>query len=186
VLGARHLLFEPAAGLYRHAWHVTQAKPLGLRWSRANGWMVLAQVELLAALPPDHRRFAEVRTAFGEHAAGLRRAQDPAGGWHQVLDHPESWLETSGTGMFVYGLARGVNEGWLDRSYAPDARRGWAALRRKVTPDGDVVDVCGSTDIGDLNYYLNRPRLQGDLHGFGPLLLAGSEVIRLPSSAPGR
>ncbi len=78
VLGARHLLFEPAAGLYWHAWHVAQAKPLGLRWGRANGWMVLTQVELLAALPPDHPRFTEVRTAFVEHAAGLRRVQDPA------------------------------------------------------------------------------------------------------------
>ena len=184
VLGARHLLFEPAVGLYRHAWHVAQAKPLGLRWGRANGWMVLTQVELLAALPSAHPRFTEVRTAFVEHAAGLRKAQDPAGGWHQVLDHPESWLETSCTGMFVYGLARGVNEGWLDRSYAQDALRGWSALRRKVTPDGDVVDVCGSTDIGDLNYYLNRPRLQGDLHGFGPFLLAASEVIRLRQSSP--
>jgi unsaturated rhamnogalacturonyl hydrolase len=47
------------------------------------------------------------------------------------------------------------------------------------TAHGDVIDVCASTDIGDLKYYLNRPRLQGDLHGFGPFLLAGSEIIRL-------
>lgn len=186
VRGARRFLFEPAAGLYRHAWHVPQGKPLGQFWGRANGWMVLAQVELLSALPADHPCLAEVRTAFAAHAAGLRRSQDPAGGWHQVLDHPESWIESSCTGMFVYGLARGVNEGWLDHSFAQDARRGWAALRRKVAPDGDVIDVCGSTDIGDLNYYLNRPRLRGDLHGFGPFLLAASEVIRLPSADSGR
>lgn len=79
--------------------------------------------------------------------------------------------------MFTYGLARGANEGWLDRSYLEDARRGWEALRAKVTPGGDVIDVCGSTDVGDLDYYLKRPRLRGDLHGFGPFLLAGAEII---------
>lgn len=186
VLGSHRRLFDSERRLYRHAWDVKTGRPLGEFWGRANGWMVLAQVDLLAALPPDHPRFAEVRAAFAQHAAGLRDVQDPAGGWHQVLDHPESWLETSCTGMFVYGLARGVNEGWLDRSFAADARRGWSALRQKVTPDGDVVDVCGSTDIGDLNYYLKRPRLQGDLHGFGPFLLAASEVIRLASAVPDR
>jgi rhamnogalacturonyl hydrolase YesR len=109
---------------------------------------------------------------------GIRRCQDPAGGWHQVLDHPESWIETSCTGMFVYGLARGVNEGWLDGSFSEPARRGWEALKTKVTADGDLVDVCGSTDVGDLAFYLKRPRLQGDLHGFGSFLLAGAEILR--------
>lgn len=179
VLGCRRWLFEPQDGLYRHAWDVQKGRPLGLHWGRANGWMVLAQVELLAGLPREHSRYAEVRAAFAEHAAGLRRCQDRGGGWHQLLDHPESWIETSCTGMFVYGLTRGVNEGWLDRSYAKVACDGWAALRAKVTADGDIVDVCGSTDVGDVNYYLHRPRLQGDLHGFGPFLLAGSEIIRM-------
>jgi rhamnogalacturonyl hydrolase YesR len=152
--------------------------------------MVLATVELLAALPPDHPRRAEVLDLFTRQADGLRRWQDAGGGWHQVLDHPESWIETSGTAMFTYGLARGVNEGWLDRSFANNARRGWQALQAKITADGDVLDVCASTDTGDLAYYLTRPRLKGDLHGYGSVLLAGAEVAfidhatRCPKLAP--
>lgn len=179
VLGTRRVLLKPDAGLYRHAWDVKTGRPLGELWGRANGWMVLVQVELLAALPATHPRRAEVLAAFVAHAEALRRAQDPAGGWHQLLDHPESWIETSSTGMFVYGLTRGVNEGWLDPSFAADARRGWQALCKKITADGDVVDVCASTDVGDVTFYLNRPRLAGDLHGFGPFLLAGAEILRL-------
>lgn len=83
--------------------------------------------------------------------------------------------------MFTYALARGVNEGWIDASNAPAALAGWQALKSKVTAEGDVTDVCGSTDIGDVAYYLKRPRLNGDLHGFGPLLLAGGEVLRFRS-----
>jgi rhamnogalacturonyl hydrolase YesR len=184
VLGSHRVLRDDASGLYRHGWDVKNAQPLGHLWGRVNGWMVLAQVELLAALPADHPRRAEVLAIFAAHAAALRRAQNPAGGWHQLLDDPTTWLETSCTGMFVYGLARGVNERWLDAAFAADARRGWSALTTKITPEGDIVDVCGSTDIGDSTYYRNRPRLRGDLHGFGPFLLAGAEILQLTRSAP--
>ena len=52
-------------------------------------------------------------------------------------------------------------------------------LTDMITPEGDLLDVCGSTDTGDLKYYFNRPRLQGDLHGFGSYLLAGAEIVRM-------
>jgi rhamnogalacturonyl hydrolase YesR len=139
---------------------------------------VLAHIELLAALPADHPARPEVLAAFRRHMEGLRRCQHPEGGWHQVLDHPESWIETSATGMITYGMARGAREGWLDPGFARDARAGWRRLRQKVTADGDLTDVCASTDVGDLAYYLGRPRLRGDLHGYGSFLLAGSEILR--------
>ncbi|HEX3133786.1 MAG TPA: glycoside hydrolase family 88 protein [Planctomycetota bacterium] len=179
VMGTHARLFDPSIGLLKHLWDLKTQAPAGECWGRGNGWTVMAHVELLAALPRDHPRRAEVLTQFVRHMDGMRRCQDPAGGWHQVLNVPTSWLETSATGMITYGIARGVNEGWLDRSFAADARKGWAALQTKVLPDGDLTDVCGSTDTGDLNFYLKRPRLQGDLHGFGSYLLAGAEIIRL-------
>lgn len=178
-MGTYKLLFDPQAGLVKHLWDIKTGAPAGHFWGRGNGWMVLAEVELLAALPADHPRRNQVLGAYRDHMKGLRRWQDPAGGWHQVVNHPESWIETSCTGMFTYGLARGVNEGWLDADSADSARKGWQALHAKITPEGDVVDVCASTDTGDLAFYLKRPRLQGDLHGFGSVLLAGSEVVRL-------
>jgi rhamnogalacturonyl hydrolase YesR len=179
VLGTRSRLTEKRSGLLRHLWDLKKRQPAGQLWGRGNGWMVLAQVELLDFLPKDDPRRNEVLAGFVKHMEGIRRCQDPAGGWHQVLDHPESWIETSCTGMFVYGLARGVNEGWLEPSFAAPARSGFAALKTKVTDDGDIADVCGSTDVGDLRYYLDRPRFKGDLHGFGSFLLAGAEIIRM-------
>ena len=73
-----------------------------------------------------------------------------------------------------------MKDGWMPRSPAPPARAG-KLLPPKLTPDGDITDVCGSTDVGDLSFYLNRPRLKGDLHGFGSFLLAGAEVVRMGS-----
>jgi len=179
LLGAHKRTYDSERGLLRHMWSVKTKQPAGEFWGRANGWMVLAYVELLSGLPEGHPARNEVLVRFRELMSGLRRHQDPAGGWHQLLDHPESWIETSCTGMFVYGFARGVAEGWLDGSFASDAWRGWSALQTKVLSDGDLSDVCGSTDVGDVAYYLARPRLQGDLHGFGSFLLAGAEMVRL-------
>lgn len=56
---------------------------------------------------------------------------------------------------------------------------GWRTLAKKVSRNGDIIDVCGSIDIGDAGYDLNRPRLTADLHRYSPFLLAGSEVVRL-------
>ncbi len=179
ILGTHERLFDEENGLLRHLWDLKTEQPAGVFWGRGNGWMVLAHAELLTKMPREDPRRAAVLNEFVRHMEGIRRCQDSAGGWHQVLDHPESWIETSCTGMFVYGIARGVNEGWLDASFSDSARKGWEALKTKVTPDGDLVDVCGSTDVGDLAFYLNRPRLQGDLHGFGSFLLAGAEIIRM-------
>jgi rhamnogalacturonyl hydrolase YesR len=179
IHGTHDRLFDRSRGLLWHLWDLKTKQAAGVFWGRGNGWMVLAHAELLAKMPREHPRHAEVLAAFLRHMEGIQRCQDAAGGWHQVLDHPESWIETSSTGMFVYGLARGVNEGWLDGSFRECARRGWEALKTKVTADGDLVDVCGSTDVGDLSYYLNRPRFQGDLHGFGSFLLAGAEILRM-------
>jgi hypothetical protein len=151
VMGTHERLFDRQRGVYMHLLDLKTGKPAGVAWGRGNGWMVLAHMELLAWLPQDHPRKAEVLAAFVRHMEGLRRWQDKAGGgWHQVLDHEPSWIETSCTGMSIYGLARGVNEGWIDASFAADARRGWEALKQKVTDDGDLIEVCGSTDTGDL------------------------------------
>jgi len=182
VLGTHSRLLDAEKKLLRHLWDLKTQKPAGEFWGRGNGWTVLAHVELLAALPKNHPRREEVLAAFVKHMQGIRACADPAGGWHQVLDHSESWLETSATGMLTYGMARGVNEGWLDASFAETAKQGWKALQSKVTADGDLLDVCGSTDTGDLRFYLNRPRLQGDLHGFGSYLLAGAEIVRMSNT----
>lgn len=179
VAGTHRRLFVAEKGLYLHLWDLKTQQPAGQLWGRGNGWMALAEVELLAAVPQDHPKRTQVLAIYRQHCEGMKRFADPEGGWHQVLDEPSSWIETSCSGMFTYALARGVNEGWLDASFAPVARGGWKALGKKITDDGDITDVCASTDTGDLKFYLNRPRLKGDLHGFGSFLLAGAEIVRM-------
>jgi rhamnogalacturonyl hydrolase YesR len=106
--------------------------------------------------------------------------QDSDGMWRQLIDHPEAWPETSSTGMFTFAMIAGVKNGWLpERKYAPAARKAWLALVGYINPDGDISNVCeGTNKKNDLQYYLDRKRNTGDLHGQAPVLWSASAFLR--------
>jgi rhamnogalacturonyl hydrolase YesR len=114
------------------------------------------------------------------HAKGVASVQGGDGMWHQLLDRPDTFPETSCTAMFSYAMARGVNNGWLDAgSYGPVALVGFNALTAHVSEDGKLDSVCVGTGFADdPTYYYNRPAVD-DVHGYGAVLLAGSEIIRM-------
>lgn len=182
VLGTHTRLLDPQTNLLRHLWDLKAQAPAAEFWGRGNGWMVLAQAELLSFMPAEHPRRKDVLNRFQQHMDGLRRCQHQDGGWHQVLNEPKSWIETSGTCMFVYGFSLGLREGWLDASFAETVKRGWSAMGTKVTETGEILDTCGSTDTGNLAYYMNRPRIKNDLHGYGSFMLAAAETARMEKS----
>ena len=73
----------------------------------------------------------------------------------------------------------GVKEGWLDSKYAAAARKGWLGLVKYINADGDVTNVCAGTNKkNDLEYYLDRPRNTGDLHGQAPILWTATALLR--------
>ena len=183
VLGTHARLLDPKTNLLRHLWDLKTQAPAAEFWGRGNGWMVLAQAELLSYMPSEHPRRKEVLSRFQQHMEGLGRCQHTDGGWHQVLNEPQSWIETSCTCMFVYGFAMGVRECWLAPEFRDTVKRGWKAIGTKVTDSGEIVDTCGSTDTGNLAFYMNRPRIKNDLHGYGSFMLAAAESARLEKSS---
>jgi rhamnogalacturonyl hydrolase YesR len=140
-------------------------------WGRGNGWFAAALAEVLSSLPPDHPKYARLMDGYKKMMAALKMYQAPSGLWRQLVDNPQAWDETSCTGMFTYAMIVGVKHGWLDASYGGAARRGWIGLCGKIDADGNVRDVCvGTNQKDDVNWYLNRPRATGDLHGQAPVL----------------
>jgi rhamnogalacturonyl hydrolase YesR len=98
-----------------------------------------------------------------------------------MLDKPDSYLETSASAIFVYSMARAINRGWISPvSYGSVAQAGWIGVTTRVNPKGQVEGTCvGTTLAGDHVYYYNRPQSVYATHGYGPVLLAGAEMIRL-------
>ena len=180
-------LFDARAGLMYHNWYSDSAGGGGSGashgvafWGRANGWALMAQVELLDRLPPGHPQRDTLVALFRRHVAGIARYQDTSGLWHQLLDRPDSYLETSASAMFTYAIARGVERGYLDARWATVARRGWAGVLTRIRADGQIEGTCAGTGVSDvLADYYRRPTPLNDPHGVGPVLLAGAEILQL-------
>jgi rhamnogalacturonyl hydrolase YesR len=149
-------------------------------WGRGNGWVAAGMTELLRSLPAGHPRRPRILEGYRKMMAALLKYQGEDGLWRQLIDHPEAWSETSGTGMFTFAMVTGVKGGWLDsKLYGEAARRAWLGLAKHIDQDGNVSDVCVGTDKkNDLEYYLTRPRRTGDLHGQAPVLWTVSALLR--------
>ena len=149
-------------------------------WGRGNGWVAAGMAELLSSLPPNHPKRAGIMTAYLSMMKTLLALETTDGMWRQLLDHPEAWEESSSTGMFTFAIITGVKNGWLDeKTYGPVARKGWLGLVKHLDANADITDVCeGTGRKNDLNYYLERKRNTGDLHGQAPVLWCASALLR--------
>ncbi|WP_220149788.1 glycoside hydrolase family 88/105 protein [Sphingomonas aracearum] len=181
VLQFSQRMFVPEKKLYQHGWVQEMSPHPALYWARPDGWAIMAIVELLEVLPADHPGRAAVLAQLGAVAEGLAKVQSDTGLWHQLLDRPDTYLETSASAIYAFALARAVNRGWLDpRAYAPVALLAWNGVTTKVNAAGEVEDVVVGTGMGfDPAFYAYRPRHVAASHGYGPVLLAGAEVIAL-------
>lgn len=149
-------------------------------WGRGNGWVAAGMAELLRSLPADHPRRARIMAGYRKMMESLLKYQGEDGLWRQLIDRPEAWSETSGTGMFTFAMVTGVKYGWLDpKIYGTAARAAWLGLVKNLDQDANVANVCiGTSKLNDLEYYLTRPRISGDLHGQAPILWSASAFLR--------
>jgi rhamnogalacturonyl hydrolase YesR len=174
-------MFNKQLGIYMHGWTTNSPEHPEFHWARANGWAVLAMVELLDVMPENHPQRNAVLEQLRAHLKGLASYQSGEGRWHQLLDRNDSYLETSASAMFVYAMARAINRGWVSAvAYGPAAQLGWNAVAQQVNAKGQVENTCVGTGLSfDPAYYYARPRSVYATHGYGPTLLAGAEMLQL-------
>ncbi len=149
-------------------------------WGRGNGWVAGGMAELLGDLPAGHPKRARILKGYRTMMASLLKYQDADGMWHQLIDHPESYQETSATAMFTFAMISGVKRGWLkDKPYALAARKGWLGVNRFIDQDGNVDKVCvGTGQTNNVEFYLTRPTQKGNPHGQAPVLWCADALLR--------
>jgi len=196
LLIAQHVR-DTNTGLLYHAWDgstgtkATWANATTGRspsvWGRALGWYAMSLVDLLPDLPAGSQR-DQLLAIFQGLAVGLKNTQDATTGlWFQVVDQgamSNDWLESSGSGMFVYALKVGVNRGYLDSSYLTVANKGWSGMMSKVTgASGTMPSITGAVKgMGVQDNYAAyvattlMPLLTDSPHGLCAILLAASEM----------
>jgi rhamnogalacturonyl hydrolase YesR len=180
-------LYDKAEHLYyRDSNYFDQREANGAKvfWARGNGWVMAGLARTLQYLPSNHPARPRFEQQFREMAAKVVSLQQKDGLWRASLLDPASYpvQETSGTGLFTYALAWGINQGLLDRAaYEPAVLRAWNALNAKVQPDGKLTHV---QPIGRAPGAFAADA--SEAYGIGAFLMAGSEIYRmaLPQRAP--
>ena len=153
-------------------------------WSRGNGWVLAGIVRTLEWLPVNSPYRSEFVKTFREMADALAACRRYDGFWNVSLHDPAHFggKELTGTALFTYGLAWGINNGILDpKKYKPLVQQSWKALVEDcLHPNGFLGYVQGtgkepkdSQPVG----YDKVPNFED--FGLGCFLLAGSEVYRM-------
>ncbi|WP_210520334.1 glycoside hydrolase family 88/105 protein [Hymenobacter terricola] len=156
----------------------------GCYWSRGNGWVVAAMVRVLDVMPKDAPHRAEYEQMYLAMMQALPPLQRPDGFWNVSLHDATHFggKEMSGTALFVYGMAWGLNNGMLDRAkYEPIIAKAWKGMVTDcIHKDGFLGYVQGTgkepKDSQPVNY-THQPDFED--YGLGCFLLAGSEVYKL-------
>lgn len=178
------LLYDREEHLYsRDATYKTRTEPNGQKmfWSRGQGWVFGGLARTLDRLPADDPNRPFYIGQLKEMSEKVASIQDPRTGlWHAGLLDPASFPldEVAGSALFIYGMAYGVNHGYLDRSmYTPVITRAWKGIiQNHIYADGRLggIQQTGSEPA----FYLPGASYT---YGVGGFLLAGSEVKKLSS-----
>ncbi|WP_346771245.1 glycoside hydrolase family 88 protein [Hymenobacter sp. YC55] len=195
----KHLV-DPKTGLLYHGYDESREqkwanKTTGLSpnfWSRGIGWYAMALVDVLDYFPKDHPQRGQLIKNLQRLAPVLVKYQDPkTGGWWQVTDQANrkgNYIETSGSCMFVYALAKGVRMGYLDKKFAAPAQKGYQGIVKEfvATEPNGLLALNGTVSVGGLGgdpyrdgsyeYYLSEPIKKNDFKGVGPFIMASIEM----------
>lgn len=160
-------------------------------WSRSIGWYMMALVDVLDYFPKDHPKRKELIIYLNNVANSVAKFQDKSGLWYQVTDKGGSegnYLESSGSSMFAYALAKGANKGYLPKKFKKIACKAFEGLTKqliKVDNNGEVTitQACAVAGLGgkpyrdgSYSYYVNERKKDNDPKATGPFILAALEL----------
>jgi len=180
-----NLLWDPSEHLYfRDATYLNRKEANGqpMFWSRGNGWVMAGIARVLEYLPENDPRRPFYVEQFKEMAAKVRSIQGKDGLWRSGLLDPQAYVlpENSGSALFTFAMAWGVNHGILDRRvYRPVIAKAWKGLVSHIYADGRLgcIQQTGAAPA----FY--RPTASYD-YGIGAFLMAGSEIDRMSQKKP--
>lgn len=152
-------LTDRASGLWYHGWSFERGDNFACAlWARGNSWITAGVPEYLEIAKPQGAVRRMIVNAYLRQVEALSDLQDKSGLWHTLLDDPESYLESSASANFAYGIIKGIRCGILDRKYFSVAEQAIAALIECVDKNGVVGKVSYGTGMGEtLEFYKEIP-----------------------------
>lgn len=153
-------------------------------WSRGNGWVVAALVRVLDLIPENAPHRKEYIDDLKTMCEALVKVQREDGFWNVSLHDPTNFggKETSGTALFIYGMAYGINNGILKKDdYYPVIAKAWNAMVKDAVHKNGFLGYLQGTGKepkdGQPVTYDSMPDFED--YGLGCFLLAGSELYKI-------
>lgn len=157
----RHIevLFDKSSGLFYHGWDSNEQHNYGrVHWSRGNSWYTCGVVELLDMINLTNDKKNFFIDIFQKQLDALEKYQDKSGLWHTIIDNETSYLETSGTAAFAYGILKAVRKGYIHPKYKKMGLNALKGVIQAINSDGIVGKVSYGTPVGmNEAFYMNIP-----------------------------
>ncbi len=182
IQGFKKRLWREDAKLFSHILFIDEGHANEISWSRGNGWIYTSLGDLMEYFPEEEEGKAILKDIFVEFSESLVNYQDEDGLWHQVIDYKDSYSETSGSAMFLWGMSRGIRMGILPvEKYGPVVKRTYEGLlKNMLDADGNVYGVCRGSGLSmNVEYYKRLGSLYNDDHGTGLILAAFEAYSRI-------
>ena len=164
-------------------------------WGRAEGWYVMALVDVLELMPEDQPERPELVAILNRVMEALMAVRDKETHlWFQVPDKGDeegNYLESTCSAMYCYAMAKGVRIGVLDKAYKKEAQQVLEGLKaHKIVTNEDgtlsLIDCCAVAGLGGnpfrdgtYDYYIHERIRKDDPKGVAPLILACLELHRI-------
>lgn len=148
LLHAKYLA-DPKTGLWYHGWTFNGRHNFaGAFWGRGNCWITIAIPEFLQMVNCDATVRIELIRILLAQIRALCRYQDSSGMWHTLIDDPTSYVESSATCGFGYGILKAVHTGLVGLEYEQVALSALAPILSYINYDGVVSQVSYGTPMG--------------------------------------
>jgi unsaturated rhamnogalacturonyl hydrolase len=194
---------DPKTGLLYHGWDESKEqkwadKETGCSpnfWSRAMGWYSMAIVDVLDHLPEKHFARNRIIEILNSVVEALIKVQDEKTGvWYQVLDkggNEGNYLEASGSCMFVYAMAKGIDKGYLAEEYISVLVKAYKGIIDNFieVDEKGLVNLKGTCMVaglggtpyrdGSYEYYVSEPIKYNDLKGVGAFIKCSAAIEKL-------
>lgn len=152
-------LYHAQTGLFYHGWDFNGRHNYGaVHWGRGNGWYTCGVVDFLEMVQVEDGLRHYLLDTLRSQVSALLPLQHSSGLWHTVLDDPSSYLETSATAAFGYGMLKGARQGFLPKSAYEAGARALHAVLDQIDEQGVVQNVSYGTPVGnDIQFYKDIP-----------------------------
>lgn len=146
VDGYRKYLWNKEKKLFSHIWD-DRKKAYKRKdfWGGGNGWSAAGLAQIIEVLPEEKKpERAKLIGYAKELLDGRVSFMRPDGLFHDVIDRPDTFVETNLSQMLAYSIYRGIKSGWLEETYLKAAGKMRAAAHSKIDEYGRIQDACGS------------------------------------------